>query len=212
VHTDTIVISDDLFLQAKTGDSDALSTLWDTCAPIIRQAVRINRPPTLSTLAPEDAVQEAARLFLETVRSDACPDGATLVHFLSQKLHHRIYAYLRAERRRLGRQVFADAPEIERALRRDATAPRTGGPPGRRVARALERLSPRQRSVIAGLYFRDEDVKTVANQLGIRPNAVTAIHRRALATLRDILTDAGQENKTEHLRSPDDRESVGRDA
>ena len=204
MHTDTIVISDDLFLQAKTGDSDALSTLWDTCAPIVRQAVRINRPPTLSTLTPEDAAQEAARLFLETVRSDACPDGATLVQFLSQKLHHRIYAYLRAERRRLGRQVFADAPEMERALRRDATAPRSGGPPGRRVARALERLSPRQRSVIAGLYVRDEDVKTVANQLGIRPNAVTAIHRRALATLREILDAPGLVDGSEQVLPTDD--------
>jgi DNA-directed RNA polymerase specialized sigma24 family protein len=59
--------------------------------------------------------------------------------------------------------------------------------PGRAVARALERLSPRQRSVISGLYFKDESVGSVAGELSISAQAVTALHRRALVALREAI-------------------------
>ncbi len=186
--TQSIVIPDDLFLHARDGDSDALSALWDRCAPIVGYALRRYRPPADSPLDRSDVAQEAACFFLETLRRDDCPNGAALVQRLYHQLPSHLSSYLRAERRRLGRQVLADEPELERALQRGRVTARPGGPPGRRIARALQRLSPRQRAVIAGLYFAERSRESIAKELGIRANTVSQFHQRALTTLREILS------------------------
>ena len=84
--------------------------------------------------------------------------------------------------------VVLDEAGLESALRRRTV----GGSPvgaGRNIARAIERLSPRQRAVIAGIYYREVKVRALAAELQVTPQAVTALHRRALAALRTILTE-----------------------
>jgi DNA-directed RNA polymerase specialized sigma24 family protein len=76
---------------------------------------------------------------------------------------------------------------MERALARRATGVATGGPPGRALAHALGSLSPRQRAVITALYFKDRAVPEVSADLDVSPQAVTALHRRALLELRRLL-------------------------
>lgn len=185
---ESIQIPDDLFRDARNGDPTALSALWDVCTPIIAQAVRWNPPGAARTIERIDVVQEAARIFLEALRHDDVPDAASFQHFLWRKLPNRLTIYLRAERRRLGRQVLIDEPLLEGVLSRRHLGSQPHGPPGRQLARALERLSPKQRAVIQGLYAKEQTVRELTEELGISQQAVGALHQRALATLRRLLS------------------------
>ncbi len=206
MHTESVLIPDELFLHARDGDVVALTALWEQCAPIVGSALRRHRPPSDSPLGLDDLAQEAACFFLETLRRDDCPDGAALIQQLTRRLPVHLASYLRAERRRLGRQILADEPEIERALQRGRTTVHPGGPPGRRIARALQRLSPRQRAVIAGLYFAEKSREDIARELGIRANTVSQFHQRALATLREILSGPESAEEREYATGPTDVE------
>lgn len=208
---ESIVIPDELFLHARNGDSDALSALWDRCAPIVGHALRRYHPPADSPLDRSDVAQEAACFFLETLHRDDCPNGAALVQRLFHQLPSHLSSYLRAERRRLGRQILADEPELEKALQRGRVTARPSGPPGRRIARALQRLSPRQRAVIAGIYFAERSRESIAEELGIRANTVSQFHQRALTTLREILSAPEPSDDSEVDDPPTDPENARED-
>lgn len=190
-HSTTI--PDDLFFNAKNGDTDAMTHLWNACEPLIAEGLRRHPTTSAPTVGTSDVAQEAARIFLEAVRGDDYPSVASLVQFLASKLPYRLQSYVRAERRRLGRQVIPNDVSLERAIARGRRSSDAGGPPGRRVARAIERLSPRQRAVIAGLYFREDSLRSVAGELGISYKAVSAVHGRALKILRDALSEDEEE-------------------
>jgi RNA polymerase sigma-70 factor (ECF subfamily) len=57
---------------------------------------------------------------------------------------------------------------------------------------ALQRLSVRQREVIALRLFLDLDTTRTAQTLGIAPGTVTAHLARAIATLREEFTPVAQ--------------------
>ncbi len=195
MRSEAVVIPDDLVQAARAGDPAALDRLWEACSPLLEQALQRTRHRP-ATLDPADVAQEAALVFLDVLRNgegvapaDALPRApAGFGRTLARALQVRLRTYLRAERRRLGRQVLADEATVERALARQAGGTPFGGPPGRQIERALAHLSPRQRAVIAGLYFDDLEVRALAARLQVRPQAITALHRRALAALREQLT------------------------
>jgi RNA polymerase sigma factor (sigma-70 family) len=191
VNLATFAIPDELLAAARAGDAEALSSLWDTCAPLVTMVVRQSRSRP-STLDPSDIAQEAAQQFFQAVQGDEGTDAQRLTDFLRRRLPHKIYSFLRAERRRLGRQAPAEEEEVERALTRQYRAPGVGGPPGRKLARALERLTPRQRAVIASLYFKDRNRQTVAAEFNLTPKSVSAIHHRALSVLRAALEESAE--------------------
>ncbi|MGH2461657.1 MAG: sigma-70 family RNA polymerase sigma factor [Chloroflexota bacterium] len=184
-----VTIPDDLFLDAKRGDADAVTRLWTVCEPLIAEGLRRHPTSSVPTLSASDVAQEAARIFLEAVHGDDVPSIASFIQFLASKLPYRLQSYVRAERRRLGRQVIPGDALLERAVTLGRRHAESGGPPGRRIARAMERLSPRQRAVIAGLYFREDSLRGIADELGISYKAVSAVHGRALKILRDALAD-----------------------
>ncbi len=192
VDRDALTIPDDLVFAARGGDEPALASLWECCAPLLDEAVRWNRA-TPATLDAGDVAQEAALIFLKLLKSADTPPtgGADFVQRLRSALRWRLRAYLSAERRRLGRAATADEATLERALHARASGAAQAGPPGRQVARALERLLPRQRAVVAALYFEDKSVATLSRDLGVTPQAITALHRRALVRLRKILAEEG---------------------
>lgn len=190
MHDQTIIISDDLYFDAKKGDADAVAKLWDVCEPFVVDGLRHHPVRTAPTFGASDVAQEAARLFLDALRSDECPSPTSLLQYLAHRLPYRLQSYVRAERRRLGRQLIPNESAIERVLSRRRPNAYAGGPPGRRIARALEQLSPRQRAVIAGLYFREVNIQTLSDELGISYKAVSAVHGRALKVLREALTTA----------------------
>lgn len=197
-----LVIPDDLVQAARSGDSLAISQLWDACTPILEDALH-QHPGLVSAVEPADAAQEAALTFLRVLQStavaqregDATDDREDFASTLARALYWRLRDYIRAERRRRSRQAFADTFAMERALARSATGARTGGPPGRALARALASLSPRQRAVVAALYFKEMAVPEVSKAMDISPQAVTALHRRALLELRQQLASAAPDRR-----------------
>lgn len=197
--SNVLAISDELVVAAGDGDESALTQLWDACSPIIDDVLRYYRRGGNPDL--DDVVQEAAVIFLNTVRtspsrSSWLPTVSITDQFanaLTRSLRWRLYNYLRRERRRRGRVVQADEQSLELALARAASGVAPKGVAGRQLSRAIERLSPRQRAVVTGLYDRELDVAELARELEVSPQAVTALHRRALAKLRGAL--AGQESR-----------------
>ena len=67
------------------------------------------------------------------------------------------------------------------------------GPVDAQIMAALLRLPGRQRQVVALRLFLDLDTARTAEVLGIAPGTVTAHLARAIATLRDDLTSADQQ-------------------
>jgi RNA polymerase sigma factor (sigma-70 family) len=67
------------------------------------------------------------------------------------------------------------------------------GPVDAQIMAALLRLPGRQRQVVALRLFLDLDTVRTAEVLGIAPGTVTAHLARAIATLRDDLTSADQQ-------------------
>jgi RNA polymerase sigma factor (sigma-70 family) len=191
IHFEPVVIPDELVQAARHGNQAAMSELWDRCEPMLRESIA--RTAKKHGLDPAEITQEVALVLVSVLRetvSDTPKETnlptATLNERFRQRVQNRIREYLRAERRRVNRQISSTESWIETALARRATVA-APSPPGRAVARALERLSPRQRSVIVGLYFKEDSVGSVAGELSISAQAVTALHRRALLVLRDAI-------------------------
>ena len=167
---------------ARQGDSIALQRLYGCYRPLLRGIVAELRSRLPAGLDPDDLAQETARHFCELVRAFDPAQGTNLTTYLQRKLRWRVVNFLRAEKRRAGHlrleaaQLDRLAEEMGHARHDDLASPR--------LARALRRLSPRQRTVIAGIYWQERRAGELARQLGITPQAVTALRRRAEAALR----------------------------
>ena len=193
IHVEPVAISDDLVRAARQGSQTAKSELWDLCEPIVRIAI-VRAVGRHSDEAP-DVIQEAALVLFGILHEGEQESGhepGLPANSFAQKFQRlvqfRIRTYVRAERRRAARTVSTSFPSVEIALDRRSS----GRPPataGRSIDRALERLSPRQRAVVAAIYFKDDKVRSIAGELRISPQAVTALHRRALSVLRDALKE-----------------------
>lgn len=174
----------------RSARQNALTGLWSACEGIVEDLVH-QYVVAGCGVETADVSQQAALTVVENVTSgslsrDPSPDELSA---LSRMLALRIREFLRAERRRFGRQVTVDDAVLERALARRASPTRSDGPSGRALTRALEQLSPRQRAVITRIYFDDAPVAAIATSLEVTPQAITALHRRALQALRKKLVE-----------------------
>ena len=195
IQSEPVVIPDELVQAARQGVPSALSELWKLCEPIVHESIA--RSSGTHGVEASEVAQEAALVLLAVLRdtqnfsiSLTGPQPASFAEIYRRKLQLRIRTYLRAEHRRAFRTVSTNLAWIESVLARRVVpgAPSNTENSGRSVAAAMTRLSPRQRAVVAGLYFRDENVDSVASELSISRQAVTALHRRALTVLREALT------------------------
>ena|SRR5438093_498987 len=66
------------------------------------------------------------------------------------------------------------------------------------LARALERLTPAQRSVIVLRFYLDQSVETTSELLGKRPGTIRALTSQGIARLRDDLGSSWLEEDDEH--------------
>ena len=189
-----------LAVAAVAGDRAATEALFGLYQPLLKattaEVVRRGLP---SGVGPDDVAQEAGRQFCELLRAYDLTGGVNLTTYLQRKLKWRVLNFLRAERRRASHAPLG-ASITERLADELARAP-DEGLEDPRLGRALRRLSPRQRSVVAGLYWRDRTARELARDLGVTPQAVTALGRRAIESLRRDL--AG--------RAPGSRAACGRD-
>lgn len=183
-------ISANLLDLARQGSSTALEDLWECCVPIIESEIRAQRG--INRTDADDLAQEAALLLLDLVGSAAPPANPApdFAERFARSLHWRIHSYLRRERRRHRREVPGEVEKLEQALAKRAAGASQAGPSGRALQRAIAQLSPRQRAVIVGLYEREATVATLAAEEHVSPQAITALHRRALLSLRRLLDPA----------------------
>ena len=169
---------------AADGDRAALAALYDGYRPLLAGVVGQLRPRVPPGVERTDLQQEAARIFCESVRSYDPGRGVSLTTYLAKTVRWRVANYLRAEARRAG-HVPLEAAHLDELAEEVASSPADALSP--RVARALSRLSPRQRAVVAGLYWRERTTVELARELGITAPAVTALWRRAERAIREEL-------------------------
>jgi RNA polymerase sigma factor (sigma-70 family) len=163
----------------------ALDRMWERCEPIITDSMR-RLWLRDGVVGADDVLQDAALTLIEMFRAGLLTPESSDDKILEaqRKLRWRVRDFVRAERRRLGRVVPSDDEAIDRAIARQGTRQPAGAVVGRRLANALDNLSPRQRAVVSRLYFADQRVAEISAELGVTSQAITALHRRALAAMR----------------------------
>lgn len=176
-----------LIAASREGDREALQVLYGRYRPLLAGVVAGLRRRLPVGVDADDLSQEAAEQFVDLVRSYDPSRGTNLTTYLQRKLKWRVANFLRAEARRAG-HLPLDAAPLDR-LADEAAASPSDPPSNPRLARALRQLSPRQRAVIAGLYWQDRSTREVAATLGISSQAVTALRRRAEGLIRRELSE-----------------------
>lgn len=167
----------------------SLEALLVRYEPLVLRLVASFRVQVRTGVVDEDDLRQEARTQMIGLLREYRPQlNGNLEAYLHTKLRWRVANYLRAERRRIRAAVPLDedaikhpAVELESHLNVGLAHPRLGN--------ALRRLSPRQRAVIARFYGQEQTVRQIAGALGVTPQAVTALRRRAEAALRDALEE-----------------------
>ena len=179
-----------LALRAQSGDAAATAALLERYRPLLASVTRRWWRGLPTGVERADVEQEASKCLCELILAYDPARGSPLGAFLKASLGWRVSHFLRAEARRArhGRLDDLDVEEIADSVVVDPT-PGIANP---RVARALRRLSPRQRGVIAGIFWRDRTTKELAAELSVTPQAVTALRRRAEQVIREELLNQEQ--------------------
>lgn len=166
----------------RSGDRDALATLYDRYAPLaMGVAMRVVRDPTLA----EDVVQDA---FVTVWQKIARYDGSrgSLKGWLITVVRNRAIDRVRATRA----TVDVDAPEAE-ALLRTGPNPTSDDALERvnaeTVRRALIKLPDDQRIAIQLAYFEGYTYREIADLTGVPRGTANGRLRLALGKLRDSL-------------------------
>ncbi len=171
-----------LAVAASRGDGPALRALCDRYWPLAAGVIAkmVSRRPAGVDVA--DVEQEAAEQLCEMIRQFDPSRRVNLTTYLQKGLKWRVANYLRAEARRAAHLPLAAAPLHQ--LADEAADSPSLGLDNPRLGRALRRLSPRQRAVIAGFYWRERTTEELSAELGVTPQAVTGLRRRAEGALR----------------------------
>jgi RNA polymerase sigma-70 factor (ECF subfamily) len=177
--TDTIEL-----LDTERQSLDALLAQYE---PVLLQIVASFRAQVRAGIADEDDLRQEARMQTYCLLRDFRPElNGNMEAYLRVKLRWRVANYLRAERRR--RRLLVPLEEETLNHPTEEPAPTVwAGLDHPHLERALRGLSPRQRAVIARFYWQEQTVRQIAGALGVSPQAVTALRRRAEAALRETL-------------------------
>ena len=174
-----------LVRSARQGSQEAMEELLRRYMPLILKETRRFRHAenTDVCLSTEDVRQEAVLQLIQLVKEYSESSGACFGSYLKQKLRWRLHNYLRRERRRALTTIGLDCPEVEQlASELDHVVEFDLDNP--RLRSAFRRLSPRQRLVLAKMFWQDKTVREIAAELRVTPQAIGALHRRALRQLR----------------------------
>ncbi len=178
----------ELVRRAQRGSPEAMEQLLKLYTPLVlKETRRFRRADKMDLcLSAEDVRQEAALHLIRLVKEFNETSGVHFGSYLKQKLRWRLHNYLRRERRRVLATTGLDSPEVERlAGELDQVTEFDLDNP--RLRAAFRQLSPRQRLVLAKMFWQDKTTREIATELGVTPQAVGALHRRALRQLRQKL-------------------------
>lgn len=179
---------DKLLPRVRADDPAAMARLHEAVTPLATAIARRYRQFLPRGVEVEDLLQEMALRLGDAVRGYNAERTGDFLSYLSLDLRRHVLSFLRAEARRSGH----NAAQRERLIRlaRDAVVDPFASVPdlvSPRVRAALRQLTPRQRTVITGIYWRERQTLEVAAELGVTEQAITAARRRAEARLRELL-------------------------
>lgn len=140
----------------------------------------------------EDLFQEANAALIELSGDYAPERGVSFGAYLRLKLKWHLVNFLGRELRRKNRTVGIEESMIEHLAEETAAFP-SAEVLNPRLRAALRRLSPKQRSVLYGIYWREKTANELALQLGVSAQNVTALRRRAEAAIRQEMNPPGGE-------------------
>ncbi len=186
---------------AKSGDAQSLEWIVLRFTPLLLEQARYRIGPALRRrLEPEDLVQEVWAVTLAGLPALGARDGRetpVLLRFLSTTLLYRLNDHARkhVRAREVGALENAPEPASGRGEPWELIAARTRGAVTRiargevsgDVARALDRLSDRDREVVVLRGIEGHSNGRAAELLGESPNAVSLRYNRALEALRAVL-------------------------
>ena len=179
--------------RARRGDPAARAELVERYQPLIWRLVGRLRPYTPGTgLDAEDLYQQAVQSFLELIQEYDPTRSNGFGSYLKTKLSWRLRNCLRAHRRRrrdeTGYGVTIPAQLAGRSVTQleinwgvyEVSSPR--------LRRALGRLSPKQKQILARIYGYGYRIDGLAGQVGSSSPAVNGLRQRAEARLRAELS------------------------
>jgi len=181
-----------LIKQAQEGDSQALSRLYeDNFARVYRYVyVRLG-----STAEAEDVAQQVFLKVIDSIRSYRWK-GAPFIAWLLRIAHNQVIDYYRKNSK--VKTVSIEDAEHEPAMEAHAEDPSEIAETQieiQRMTKALEKLPPAQREVVALRFTAGLSIAESAQVLGKSEGTIKALQFNAVASLRRILY--GDRNATE---------------
>ena len=173
------------------GDQGALRTLYDVLAPrVLGVAKRILRD---AQAAEEVAVDVFAQVWRQAPRYE--PRRGSVATWVLTLARTRAIDLQRSMRRRQGRELLLDEPEIGAdPLARSPLALSEAGDRARVVEHALAALAPEQRRALEAAFFRGMSHAEIASAFGEPLGTVKGRIRAALAVLRISLSSWNSED------------------
>lgn len=160
------------------GDSAVESELYRRLAPRVRlYGLRHLRDPA----AADDLVQDALLMAFEMLRTGKVREPERFVSFVLGCCR-RLVADLRRGAARRQRLLERFGPELAPAAVRDEPPVDLDG-----LARCLERLPERERSVVVLSFYAEAGSERIGTELGLSQGNVRVVRHRALARLRACL-------------------------
>jgi RNA polymerase sigma-70 factor (ECF subfamily) len=135
--------------------------------------------------AAADLAQHVLIVLLESLRAGRVEDPDHLAAFLMGTCRNTVLDWRKTERRRSA-LLERFGPSFAIAL--DSEPPAIDR---EQLARCLDHLSPRARTIVALTYFVEREPNEIGRELAMSPGNVRVARHRALAHLHDCLTQQG---------------------
>ncbi|HET7291666.1 MAG TPA: sigma-70 family RNA polymerase sigma factor [Vicinamibacteria bacterium] len=173
-----------LAARVRAGDHAAEADLFRRLGPRVRlYGLRHLHDPA----AADDLVQDVILMTFDALREGRVREPNLLASFVLGTCR-RVAANQRRGVARRQRLLDRFGPDL---------APRPGDASGERpaidlvhLARCLERLSERERSVVVLSFYAERDSATIGSELGLTEGNVRVVRHRALARLRGCMVSA----------------------
>lgn len=179
----------ELVRQAQRAAPGAMDQLIKMYTPLILREVDRHRGAGLVNpcLSSEDLRQEASLMLIELVKEFKLGHGVPFGSYLKHKIRWRLHNYRRRQQNQVLTNSDLDSSEGDQL----ATEPEplhTFSLDHPLLRSAFRQLSPRQRMVLIKTFWEDKSFGQTAIDLGVTPQAVGALQRRALRRLRQQLS------------------------
>ena len=174
-----------LAARVRVGDQAAEAELYRRLAPRLRlYGLRHLRDPA----AADDLVQDVILMTFDALRDDRVRDPERLASFVLGTCRRVVADQRRGarNRQRLLDRFGADLLPLPADTADERPAALDLG----HLARCLERLSERERSVVVLSFYAERDSSAIGSELGLSEGNVRVVRHRALARLRGCMESA----------------------